>query len=75
MHDFYQKKKKGNPKVQKFSWILVPCFGLPESIVTFGLYIKTVCTCVLCLQALPSSQPFVVVILPQTIKRALIPMT
>lgn len=72
-----EKKRKENPKVQKyvFSGILGAGCGLLENSATFGLDIKTVCTCALCLQALPSSQPFVVVILAQTIKRALIPMT
>lgn len=75
MHNFYQKEKILKCRNTVFSGILGACLGLLESSTTFGLDVKTVYTCVLRLHTLPSSQPFVVVILPQTIKRALIPMT
>lgn len=73
MHNFYQEK---NSKVQKsvFSGIPGACFRFAVRRAPFGPERKPR-TCAPCLHALPGSQAFVVVILPQTIKRALIPVT
>lgn len=57
------------------SWFSETALVFYSVVLTLGLDIKNLCTCLLCLQALCCWEFFVVVILLQTIKRALIPMT